>query len=297
MKGFFRVTKGAVITALIIILSATLLGVGGARAFDQIAQNNSIGADAAANFAYLDAGVLPENAVLVKCSFDFEKGIFVYKVEFVADGVDYEYVVRASDGIILARDEEVIEGYRAQSETPADATQTQTAATQASVNGYIDVELAKLLALRRAGFDTVDDVRFTTAKLDDDDGKLLYEINFYAGGMEYEVDVDAVNGAVLSYSAEAETPVTPAVTQPAVTQPAQPAVKQPAQPSAPAQTTPAQPVQTTPVQPVVTPPAQPTQPAAPAQPYDDDDDDDDDYDDHDDHDDHHDHDDHDDDDD
>ena len=51
-------------------------------------------------------------------------------------------------------------------------------------------------ALEAAG-KTADQVRFTKAHLDNDDGRLEWEIEFVQGGMEYEFDIDARTAAVL----------------------------------------------------------------------------------------------------
>jgi len=59
----------------------------------------------------------------------------------------------------------------------------------------ITEDAAKEIALQRAGM-TADQVRFTKAHLDKDDGRLEWEIEFVAGGMEYEFDIDAQTAVV-----------------------------------------------------------------------------------------------------
>ena len=59
----------------------------------------------------------------------------------------------------------------------------------------ITEDAAKEIALEKAGM-TADQVRFTKAHLDNDDGRLEWEIEFVADGMEYEFDIDAQTGNV-----------------------------------------------------------------------------------------------------
>lgn len=66
---------------------------------------------------------------------------------------------------------------------------------------HIGVDRAKTIAVTQAGL-TMEAVHFLKAKLDNDDGRYEYEIEFYHGNMEYEVSVDAVSGAVLEFSAD-----------------------------------------------------------------------------------------------
>ena len=60
----------------------------------------------------------------------------------------------------------------------------------------ITEDAAKQIALEQAG-KTAEQVRFTKAHLDNDDGRLEWEIEFVEGGMEYEFDIDARTSAVL----------------------------------------------------------------------------------------------------
>ena len=59
----------------------------------------------------------------------------------------------------------------------------------------ITEDAAKQIALEKAGM-TADQVRFTKAHLDNDDGRLEWEIEFVADGIEYEFDIDAQTGTV-----------------------------------------------------------------------------------------------------
>jgi calsequestrin-1 len=48
----------------------------------------------------------------------------------------------------------------------------------------------------------VADVTFSKAKLDNDDGRLEYEIEFFRDGVEYDYTIDAVNGSILECDSE-----------------------------------------------------------------------------------------------
>ena len=47
-----------------------------------------------------------------------------------------------------------------------------------------------------------DQVRFTRVRLDWDDGRQVYEIEFVCDGVEYEMDVDVQTGRVTDFSRE-----------------------------------------------------------------------------------------------
>ena len=303
--------RGKGLLTLAIVAAIATLGTGGTIAAGRFAENNAIGKEAAQNFAYIDAGVMPDAVTWARTKFDFENGVFVYAVEFIADGVKYDYDIKAADGTVIAKESERIAGYTQPAQTAA-STQATTAAAAATteqaaqpapeaVTTYVSVDDAKLAAGDHAGVAAQSNIQWTKAKLERDDGRVYYDVEFYVGDMEYDYEIDAVSGQIVESSQEKrETPVTQ---QPVVT--ATPATAAttatPAAPATPAPAAaPAQPAE--PAAPAVTQPAAPAAPAAPAQPayvdYDDDDDDwDDHYDDHDDDDDHDDHDDHDDDDD
>lgn len=80
-------------------------------------------------------------------------------------------------------------------------TQDQYIASTPNASNYITAEQAKSAALSHAGV-SANDAIFVKAGLDWDDGKVHYEVEFYAGNTEYDYDIDAVSGAVLSYDRE-----------------------------------------------------------------------------------------------
>lgn len=98
------------------------------------------------------------------------------------------------------------------------ATDANTSATPASPpanaganasGDYIGEERAKTAALDHAGL-SADQVRFVHCYLERDDGRWLYDVEFYADNKEYDYDIDAYTGAVLSFDYDAEYYTPPA---------------------------------------------------------------------------------------
>lgn len=98
---------------------------------------------------------------------------------------------------------------------PTNLTSTGTASDSA----YIGVEQAQQAALNHAGV-SAQDATMAEVDFDYEKGRMVYELEFYAGGMEYEYDVDALTGEIVKYSQEgkAQTQQTQTVTQSQQTQ-------------------------------------------------------------------------------
>ncbi|MFC2283501.1 MAG: PepSY domain-containing protein [Lachnoanaerobaculum saburreum] len=146
-----------------------------------------ISADKAKKIALGDAKLAEKDVTFVKVELEFEDNRLVYDVEFYSGNVEYDYDIDAVSGAIVSADKD-IENYviPAQPSTEAKATE-------------ISVEKAKQIALSHAG---VGSARFTKAKIDYENGVKVYEIEFKVGNMEYEYDINVVNGAIVSSSAE-----------------------------------------------------------------------------------------------
>lgn len=85
--------------------------------------------------------------------------------------------------------------------------QSQNTTTTAS---YIGENKAIEVAVQHAGVAS-SDVVFSLAKLEQDNGRYEYDVEFYAGNKEYDYSVDAVAGTVLNFDYDMESYFTPPV--------------------------------------------------------------------------------------
>ena len=108
----------------------------------------------------------------------------VYEIEFSSAGVEYEYEINAATGEVLIWKSE---GDDRPASTPSSGQE-------------IGIEQAKELALQRAGI--TGDVRFLKEKREYDDGRLIYELEFWSGGIEYECEIDAITGAIRNWDSD-----------------------------------------------------------------------------------------------
>ena len=184
VKKFFETPKKAILSTVCIAASLTVLGGGSVVAANVAEKSSAIGETAAQNYAFADAGVDPASAIILKTEFDFDDGHFLYEIDFLANGYEYEYKVKSSDGSILEKELE-----------PADAVMTAQAAAQISLDD------ANVAALSDAGVSAAD-VTYTKNRLDYDDGIFVYEIEFYTANQSYDYEIDATTGAIRKKSTE-----------------------------------------------------------------------------------------------
>ena len=151
--------------------------------------SGDIGIEKANEIAISHAGLSSGSVSFVKAKLDTEDGVKVYDIEFYSGNVEYDYEINAATGAIVSFDQD-IENY----EIP-----TQTAAPTQAASSGISVDKAKQIALSHAG---VSGASFKKVKLDTDDGVRVYEIEFKVGNVEYEYDIDASSGAIISSSSE-----------------------------------------------------------------------------------------------
>ena len=95
-------------------------------------------------------------------------------------------------------------GYNATSDDDSVSLTKKAAATSASTSSTdIGAEKAKEIALQHAGVSASNAV-FVKAEREYDDGRLTYDVDFYAGNKEYDYEILASNGTILSYDADIE---------------------------------------------------------------------------------------------
>ena len=92
----------------------------------------------------------------------------------------------------------------AQQSPPAEPVATAPAqAPNADNSAVIGEEKAKSIALADAGIQEAD-VTFVRSYLNIDDGRQQYDVEFYGGNVEYDYEIDAFTGVILSSDRDAE---------------------------------------------------------------------------------------------
>ena len=115
-----------------------------------------------------------------------------YEVEITSQtGEEFEYKVDAYTGAILESKREAADG----TEVPV------VQPSKPAASGDIGYAKAKSIALNHAGV-SEGKAYDMDIELDDEDGTLVYEVEFKSGGMEYSYEINAATGAILKHEAE-----------------------------------------------------------------------------------------------
>nr|WP_318703896.1 PepSY domain-containing protein [uncultured Acetatifactor sp.] len=154
-------------------------------------QTAGIGLEAAKEIALADAGLTAADVTFTKERYEREDFVYVYEIDFYTSTQEYDYEINADTGEIYSRS---VESFQT-------GAQVNTGSGTNANHSYIGVDAAKSAALSHAGV-SADSATFSKAKLDNDDGRMEYEIEFYAGGMEYDYTIDAFDGTILEYDSE-----------------------------------------------------------------------------------------------
>ena len=191
------------------LLALALTGCGGGTAGGQA---EYIGIDAAKAVALEAAGVAEDDAVFSTAGLDKRNGMDYYAVDFTAGGQSYEYDIDAVTGVVIDSS-----SGGGTAETPAAGDDDGTASAPAAASpspsagqttggqaAAVTEEQARETALSHAGL-TADQVTFVRSELDRDDGRLMYDVEFYTSDYkEYDYEIDAATGEILSYDYDAE---------------------------------------------------------------------------------------------
>ena len=220
MKQKWFLTTG---TAL--MLAAALAGCGKTPAADQQQSNQPtslISMDQAQTAALDAANIDAANADVTSATLSEIAGITCYKVEFTSGDYAYSYSINAESGEVLEMSswEQTVATIIPDSGTQADAA-TSTAGTATTPNaatpaqsspntntstGAVSEAKAQEIALAHAGVKPAD-ATITKSKLDYDDGRQVYEIEWYANGAKYDYEIDVATGEVVKSDYEAKAVV------------------------------------------------------------------------------------------
>ena len=157
----------------------------------------------AREIAHSHAGVSQDQVAFIQSKLDSEQGRQVYEVEFYTkDYREFDYDIEVSSGTVLSFDYDS-EYYDAKAAQNENRYLNGSLAAQTNP-GQVSVEDAKKKALEHAGI-AADQATFVKAETDYDDGRQVYELEFYTNDSgEFDYEIDTENGCIISYDFEAE---------------------------------------------------------------------------------------------
>ena len=216
-----------ILTGTALMLAAALTGCSNTPTANQpqsSQQASYISMDAAQSAALDAANIEAADANFSATTLDDVAGITCYKVDFSAGGYDYAYSINAESGEVLEASYHEQAGAAALPDGSTGTTTTQPSTTKPNVGavttapaqtntpntgsatGAVDKDKAQEIALAHAGVKAVD-ATITKSKLDYDDGRQVYEIEWYANGAKYDYEISVATGEIIDSSYEAKTVV------------------------------------------------------------------------------------------
>ncbi len=163
-----------------------------ARVAAPLSGSSSVTKEEAERIALNHAGVRRDDVLSIKTRTDYDDGIKVFEVEFFTPGKEYDYDIAADTGEIRSYDYEI---------EYADWKDGAVVEVSPAEHGGITKEAAEDVALDHAGVKRAD-VKVIKTELDYDDRQLVYEIDFYADGKEYDYDILAATGEIKSFGCD-----------------------------------------------------------------------------------------------
>ena len=150
-----------------------------------------IGRDAAAYAAEQYAGTTALDSVTAEIDSELDESPAHYEVELHTAWGEFEYLVDAYTGKVLSGQKDLLATAPAGDET----------AKPTAPSGDIGHAKAKSIALNHAGV-SENEAYDMEIEPDDEDGTLVYEVEFKSGNMEYSYEINAATGAILKHETE-----------------------------------------------------------------------------------------------
>lgn len=160
----------------------------GISASDKAQTSELIGVEKAKEAALAKAGLSASDVTFTKAKTEKDDGIFKYEIEFFTNDAKYNVEINAKDGNILSFEKDITDKKADREATPA-APKTAE---------FIGEEKALEIALEKAGLKS-SEISYSKVKPDFDDGVYIYEVGLRAGRTEYEAEIRATDGKILSF--------------------------------------------------------------------------------------------------
>lgn len=222
IKSMLSSPKRIALFAVCAVLIIAVIAFSVLYAIGSIANNQGIGLERATNVALQNAGYTESEVTGLRGHYDRDDNLKIYEIEFYADGFEYDYKVAAEDGTILEANHELTnqinggttgqnssQGITSENnQQSGNSSNNQSDSSSQTQNNqsdnssqYIGTEKAKQIALNHAGVSS-SSATFTKTKLDRDDGIYVYEIEFISGEIDYDYEINATTGNVISFDTE-----------------------------------------------------------------------------------------------
>ena len=160
-----------------------------------------IGKAAAAYAAEQYAGTAALDSVTAEVDSELDESPAHYEVELHTAWGEFEYLVDAYTGKVLSGQKDLLTTASTPS-TPNVTTKPSDQKPDPSGTAQdIGYAKAKSIALNHAGV-SENEAYDMDIELDDEDGTLVYEVEFKSGGMEYSYEINAATGAILKHETE-----------------------------------------------------------------------------------------------
>ena len=174
--------KRKILATLIIGMGVSLVGCGNStnsNMKNQLAPNITI--EQAKEIALKHSNLTSDEVSFIKAEKDMDNGIEKYDIEFYYNNTEYDYDV---------------ENYNISGQQQSNSQQQNN--QQQTNTSNISIDKAKEIALNHAGL-AANQVSFIKAEKDMDDGIVKYDIEFYYNNREYNYEINANNGSIMSY--------------------------------------------------------------------------------------------------
>ena len=165
-----------------------------------------IGKAAAAYAAEQYAGTTALDSVTAEVDSELDESPAHYEVELHTAWGEFEYLVDAYTGKVISGQKDLPSTVSARNDTvkpsqPISPPAQSSQPAQPSGSADIGHAKAKSIAMNHAGV-SENEAYDMDIELDDEDGILVYEVEFKSGNMEYDYEINAATGAILKHESE-----------------------------------------------------------------------------------------------
>lgn len=142
-----------------------------------------------------DTDVDRDNIHFSSIDLDTEENLYEVEFYYITQNAEYEYKINAKNGRIIYSDFNLPKN----NEKTENQTNSNNQNSNSSTN-EITLDEAKKIALENDGISLEQsNITFTKTNTDYEHGKKIYEIEFIYNQHEYNYEIDATNGEIISY--------------------------------------------------------------------------------------------------